>query len=164
MTSAFIGIGSNLGDSRRIVAEAASRLGGLPQSRLLRSSAQYLTPPWGVTEQPPFINSVVEIDTDLPPSELLGALLALEREAGRSRDGTRWGPRALDLDVLLYGDEIICDAGLRVPHPHLAQRAFVLLPLAEIAPERSVPGLGRVADLLACVDAAGCRRLDASQS
>lgn len=164
MTSAFIGIGSNLGESRRIVAEAAASLGGLPQSRLLRSSAHYLTPPWGVTEQPPFINSVVEIETLLPPGELLAALLALEREAGRLRDGTRWGPRALDLDVLLYGEQIICDAGLCVPHPHLAQRAFVLLPLAEIAPDQQVPGLGRVADLLARVDAADCRRLLAAES
>ncbi|WP_257389384.1 2-amino-4-hydroxy-6-hydroxymethyldihydropteridine diphosphokinase [Tahibacter caeni] len=162
MTPAFIGIGSNLGDSRRLVAEAAASLGGLPRSRLLRSSAHYLTPPWGVTEQPSFINSVVEIETLLQPAELLSALLALEREAGRLRDGTRWGPRALDLDVLLYGDRVICDAGLRVPHPHLAQRAFVLLPLAEIAPERVVPGLGRVADLLTRVDVAGCRRLTAA--
>ena len=126
----------------------------------MRSSAQYLTPPWGRLDQPPFINAVVEIDTDLDAHALLAALLQLEREAGRVRDGQRWGPRALDLDILLYGDDIICATGLSVPHPHLAQRAFVLLPLAEIAAARMVPGMRSVADLLACIDAGECRRLE----
>lgn len=160
MTQAFVGLGSNLGDSRQAVADATRRIGELPGTRLRRSSSQYLTPPWGLLDQPPFINSVVEIDTALAPHALLAELLALERQAGRMRDGARWGPRALDLDILLYGDDVVCAAGLCVPHPHLAQRAFVLLPLAEIAAERFVPGQGRVVDLLARVDAGGCRRLE----
>lgn len=160
MTAAFIGLGSNLGDSRQAVADATQRIGELAGTRLRRSSSQYLTPPWGLLDQPAFINSVVEIETELRPHALLGELLALERAAGRVRDGARWGPRALDLDILLYGDDVVCAAGLCVPHPHLARRAFVLLPLAEIAAERIVPGQGRVADLLARVDIGGCRRLD----
>lgn len=161
MTRAFVGLGSNLGDSRRVVAEASLRVGALPQTRFVRSSSQYLTPPWGVQDQPAFINSVVEIETSLAATDLLAALLDIEREAGRVRDGARWGPRALDLDILLYGDDVVCSAGLHVPHPHLAQRAFVLAPLAEIAAEQVVPGYGRVDELLARVDASECRRLDA---
>lgn len=161
MTAAFIGLGSNLGDSCAIVAQAAAALDALPHSRMRQASSLYLTPPWGVQQQPPFINAVVEIDTLLQPGELLQQLLALERAAGRVRDGTRWGPRALDLDILLYGQDIVCAPGLSVPHPHLAQRAFVLLPLAEIAPALTVPGLGRVDALLAQLDAGDCRRLDA---
>ncbi len=159
-TRVFVGLGSNLGDSRLIVAAATARVGALPGTRLICSSSQYLTPPWGVVDQPAFINSVVELDTTLPPGGLLDALLSLERQAGRVRGGERWGPRALDLDILLYGQELVSDAGLRIPHPHIAQRAFVLLPLAEIAPQLMVPGQGRVSDLLARIDAGECRRLD----
>ena len=161
MTRAFIGLGSNLGDSRRALAEATQRIAALPQSRLVRSSSHYLTPPWGRQDQPEFINSVVEIETLLTADILLAALLGIEREAGRVRDGARWGPRALDLDILLYGDDVVSSAGLHVPHPHLAERAFVLAPLAEIAADRIVPGQGRVDELLARIDASECRRLDA---
>lgn len=159
MTIAHVGIGSNLGDSRRVVATAVDALAALPSTRVLRGSAHYATPPWGRVDQPPFINAVVEIDTGLSAQQLLAALLGVERAAGRVRDGSRWGPRVLDLDLLLYGDAIVSEPGLSVPHPHLAQRAFVLLPLAELAPDREVPGAGRVRDLVARVDAAGCRRL-----
>lgn len=159
MTRAFIGLGSNLGDSRRVVAAAVSAIGALPRTRLLCSAAQYRTPPWGVLDQPDFINSVVEIDTTLDAHALLHELLQLERAAGRVRDGSRWGPRALDLDILLYGDDVVCGAGLQIPHPQLARRAFVLLPLAEIAADCIVPGQGRVADLLLRVDIGGCSRL-----
>jgi 2-amino-4-hydroxy-6-hydroxymethyldihydropteridine diphosphokinase len=160
VTRAFIGLGSNLGDSRRAVAEAARRIDALPQTRIVFSSSHYLTPPWGLSEQPAFINSVVEIETSLAADALLAALLDIEREAGRVRDGVRWGPRALDLDILLYGDLVVSSAGLDVPHPQLAQRAFVLVPLAEIAADQVVPGCGRVAELLARVDASQCRRLE----
>lgn len=160
MTRAFVGLGSNLGDSRRIVAAATARVGALPGTLLRCSSSQYLTPPWGVLDQPAFINSVVEIDTTLSPGRLLEELLSLERQSGRVRGSERWGPRALDLDILLYGQELVSDAGLRIPHPHLAQRAFVLLPLAEIAAQQVVPGQGRVMDLLARIDAGECRRLE----
>lgn len=159
MITAFVGLGSNLGDSRRSVAQAALRIARLPGSQLRQVSSQYLTPPWGVQQQPSFINAVVEISTSLSASALLAGLLEIEREVGRVRDGSRWGPRPLDLDVLLYGQQIISQAGLCVPHPHLAERAFVLLPLAEIAPLQQVPGLGRVVDLLARVDASACTRL-----
>jgi len=159
-TRVFVGLGSNLGDSRLLVAAATARVGALRGTQLIHSSSQYLTPPWGVLDQPAFINSVVELDTTLSPGELLESLLSLERQAGRVRGGERWGPRALDLDILLYGQELVSDAGLRIPHPHLAQRAFVLLPLAEIAPQQMVPGQGRVADLLARIDAGECRRLE----
>jgi 2-amino-4-hydroxy-6-hydroxymethyldihydropteridine diphosphokinase len=160
VTRAFVGLGSNLGDSRRIVAAATARLAVLPGTVLKCSSSHYLTPPWGVLDQPIFINSVVEIDTILSPGRLLEELLSLERQAGRIRGSERWGPRALDLDILLYGQELVSDAGLRIPHPHLAQRAFVLLPLAEIAAQQVVPGQGRVVDLLARIDAGECRRLE----
>lgn len=159
MIRAFIGLGSNLGDSRRIVATAVQRIAALPQTQLLRASSHYLTPPWGVLDQPPFINAVVEISTTSSPAGLLAQLLELERQAGRVRDGSRWGPRPLDLDVLLYGEHIVSEIGLQIPHPHMAERAFVLLPLAELAPLRTIPGLGRVADLLARIDAAACARL-----
>ncbi|MBL8299057.1 MAG: 2-amino-4-hydroxy-6-hydroxymethyldihydropteridine diphosphokinase [Rhodanobacteraceae bacterium] len=160
MTQAFIGLGSNLGDSRRAVVDATRRIDSLPFTCVRRSSSHYLTPPWGLREQPPFINSVVEIDTFLSVGKLLTALLDIEREAGRVRGNVRWGPRALDLDILLYGDRVVSSAALQVPHPHLAQRAFVLAPLAEIAADLIVPGCGRVAELLASVDASSCRRLD----
>lgn len=159
MTLAHIGVGSNLGDSRRIVADAIAAIAALPSTRAWRSSAHYATPPWGRLDQPPFVNAVVEIDTALDARELLAALLDIERAAGRVRDGSRWGPRVLDLDLLLYGDEIVSEPGLSVPHPHIAQRAFVLLPLAELAPDRDVPGAGPVRDLVARVDIAGCSRL-----
>ncbi|TDR43293.1 2-amino-4-hydroxy-6-hydroxymethyldihydropteridine diphosphokinase [Tahibacter aquaticus] len=159
MITAFIGLGSNLGDSRRSVDQAAQRIAGLASTQLRQVSSQYLTPPWGVQQQPPFINAVVEISTSLGAPALLAGLLEIEREAGRVRDGSRWGPRPLDLDVLLYGQQIISRPGLCVPHPHLAERAFVLLPLAEIAPLQQVPGLGRVADLLARIDFSACTRL-----
>ena len=159
MTVAHIGIGSNLGDSQKIVAAAVDALAGLPHVSALRASALYATPPWGVVDQPPFVNAVVEIDTSATARELLDDLLVIERAAGRVRDGSRWGPRMLDLDLLLYGDAVLSEPGLDVPHPRIAQRAFVLLPLADVAPDLDVPGAGRVRELLERVDAGGCRRL-----
>jgi 2-amino-4-hydroxy-6-hydroxymethyldihydropteridine diphosphokinase len=159
VTLAHIGLGSNLGDSRRIVADAIDALSALPHVRSLHASALYETPPWGVVDQPPFVNAVAQIETAATARALLDDMLAIERAAGRVRDGSRWGPRALDLDLLLYGGAILSEPGLDVPHPRIAQRAFVLLPLADIAPDIHVPGAGRVRDLLARVDADGCRRL-----
>jgi 2-amino-4-hydroxy-6-hydroxymethyldihydropteridine diphosphokinase len=153
---AYIALGSNLGDSKRLVQEAMAALGQLPGTRLVASSGLYLTPPWGVTEQPPFVNAVAEVATTLAPRDLLEALLDTERAFGRVRDGERWGPRTLDLDLLLHGDRVLDEDGLSLPHPRLAERAFVLLPLAEIAPTLDIPGQGLVADLLARVDADGC--------
>lgn len=153
---AWIGLGGNLGDSAGRLEAALDALAGLPDTRLLRRSRLYRSPPWGIVEQPPFVNAVAEVETALSADELLAALLEIERRAGRTRDpARRWGPRELDLDVLLYGDQRIETSGLSVPHPCLGERAFVLVPMAELAPDLMVPGRGRVADLLAAVDRAG---------
>ena len=106
------------------------------------------TEPWGDVEQPDFLNAVAEVESELGPRALLDGLLEVERELGRVRDGKRWGPRVIDLDQLLYGDETSGVAALQLPHPRLHQRSFVLVPLAELAPDLVVPGRGRVADLL----------------
>jgi 2-amino-4-hydroxy-6-hydroxymethyldihydropteridine diphosphokinase len=135
----------------------------LPDTRLLRASRLYRTPAWGNTAQPDFVNAAALLQTQLEVRDLLDALLDIERRFGRDRgEGERWGPRTLDHYLLLSGDATIDEPGLRVPHPHLHERAFALLPLAEIAPDLFVPGHGRVADLLGGVDASGCAPLDAA--
>lgn len=159
MTTAYVGLGSNLGDSRQQVLDAFVALDGLPHTRLLQRSRLYRTPPWGRLDQPAYVNAAAALETTLEPAVLLDALLGIERAAGRVR-AERWGPRTLDLDLLLYGDDVIDVAGLTVPHPHLSERAFVLLPLADIAPQREVPGKGRVHDLLDRVDTGDCEPLD----
>lgn len=158
----FVGLGSNLGASAEILRQAFVALGHLPQTRLLRSSRIYRTPAWGLTAQPDFLNAVAELHTGLAPQALLAALLAIEREAGRVRlaDGSdRWGPRTLDLDLLLYGDQCVEERGLRVPHPHLHERAFALLPLLEIAPEAVIPGIGPARAALAALASDGIQAL-----
>jgi 2-amino-4-hydroxy-6-hydroxymethyldihydropteridine diphosphokinase len=164
MTPVYIGLGSNLADPRRQIELAIEALAALPRARLLRHSRLYRSAPWGHRAQPDFINAAAQLETTLAPRMLLDALLAIERAAGRTRDGTLWGPRVLDLDVLVYGDEVIDEPGLHVPHPHLAARAFVLAPLAEIAPDLLVPGHGRVAALLARVDGSACLPLETEHS
>ncbi len=162
MTIAYVGLGSNLAEPRKQIETALRALSGLPRTALRARSRLYATEPWGRTDQPPFVNAVAELDTQLSARALLDALLAVERQAGRERNGERWGPRILDLDVLLYGDARIHEPALHVPHPRLHERAFALLPLAEIAPGIDVPGVGRVADLLARIDAGTCRALESS--
>ena len=154
---ACIGLGANLGDVAVAIEHALLALDALPATQLLRRSKLYRTPAWGMTAQPDFINAAAVLSTTLTASDLLAELLRIEREAGRDRDAQseRWGPRALDLDLLLYGEAVIAQAGLCVPHPYLHQRAFVLVPLAEIAADALVPGQGRVDALLAAVDAQG---------
>jgi 2-amino-4-hydroxy-6-hydroxymethyldihydropteridine diphosphokinase len=142
VTVAYVGIGANLGDRRQTIRSAAELIGARRLSTIIE------TEPWGVTDQPPFLNAVAELETDLAPRELLARLLRVERELGRVRDGTRWGPRPIDLDLLVYGEETIDEPGLTVPHPYLPERLFVLEPLAELAPALVVPGRGRVEDLL----------------
>lgn len=163
MAIVYIGLGSNLADPRVQVQAGIRALAALPNSRLLRQSRLYDTAPWGRTDQPAFVNAVAQLETTLTPQALLEALLALERSAGRKRDGTRWGPRVLDLDILVYGDLIIEEPGLRVPHPHLHEREFVLAPLAEIAPHLSIPGRGEVQTLLAQLDMAVPRSTEVSK-
>ena len=152
---ACIGLGGNIGDVAAALRAALAALGALPGTRLVRASRFYRTPAWGVETQPDFINAVAVLDTTLPARALLDALLDIERAHGRERaaDGSRWGPRTLDLDLLLYGEAVIDEPGLVVPHPQLHARAFVLVPLAEVAAEAEVPGRGRVDALLAGVDA-----------
>jgi 2-amino-4-hydroxy-6-hydroxymethyldihydropteridine diphosphokinase len=156
-TVAAVGLGGNLGDVAATLHDAMHALDALPGTRLARASRLYRTPAWGNTAQPDFVNAAALLETQLDVRDLLDALLDVERRFGRDRElGERWGPRTLDLDLLLYGDAVIDEPGLRVPHPHLHERAFALLPLAEVAAERHVPGLGRVRDLLDRVDASGC--------
>lgn len=155
---ACIGLGGNVGDAKQAVVDAAGALDAVHGVRLTRLSRLYRTPAWGVLEQPDFINAAALVETSLPPRELLAALLALERRFGRVRaaDGSdRWGPRTLDLDLLLYADQAIDEAGLQVPHPRLHERAFVLVPLAEIAPAMDIPGRGTVEQLLAGLEVTG---------
>ncbi|HVI25111.1 MAG TPA: 2-amino-4-hydroxy-6-hydroxymethyldihydropteridine diphosphokinase [Xanthomonadaceae bacterium] len=152
---AWVGLGGNVGDAAATLRAALPALDALPATRLLRASRLYRTPAWGLTDQPDFVNAVAELETALSPRDLLDGLLAVERAFGRERR-ERWGPRTLDLDLLLHGDVALDEPGLHLPHPHLHERAFVLLPLAELAPGMPIPGHGRVADFLTAVDAAGC--------
>lgn len=160
MNLACVALGSNIDQPRLRIERAVDALAALPHSWLVARSHDYATPPWGVTDQPDFVNAVVTLETELGPHELLRALFAIEREQGRRREGPRWGPRTLDLDLLLHGDRMIDDGMLVLPHPRMVERAFVLLPLAEIAPDLVVPGHARVSELLARVDTMGCQRLD----
>jgi 2-amino-4-hydroxy-6-hydroxymethyldihydropteridine diphosphokinase len=133
---------------------ALQALDALPKTRLLRASRLYRTPAWGKTEQPAFVNAAAGARTGLDARALLDAMLAIERDFGRDRaaDGSdRWGARTLDLDLLLYGDQVIDEAGLHVPHPHLHERAFALVPLVEIAPDLVIPGRGRASDIVAAM-------------
>ena len=147
MTRAYVGLGSNLGDREEAIRSAAEAIGATRLSTIRE------TEPWGYEEQPLFLNAVAEVETELGPRELLEELLEVERRLGRERaSGPRYGPRTIDLDLLLYGDETINEPRLTVPHPHLHERRFVLEPLAELAAGLVVPGRGRVSDLLAALD------------
>ncbi|HKT40796.1 MAG TPA: 2-amino-4-hydroxy-6-hydroxymethyldihydropteridine diphosphokinase [Rhodanobacteraceae bacterium] len=150
-----VALGSNLDDPRAQVERGFAALAALPRTALRVRSRLYRTPPWGMLDQPDFINAAARLETTLAPRELLDALRAIEVRAGRVREA-RNGPRTLDLDLLLYGDRVVDEPDLVVPHPRLHERAFVLLPLADVAPELEVPGHGRVAELLKRVDTAGC--------
>ena len=151
-TKAFIGLGANLGDPEAQVRRAFAALTELPGTRLLAASSLYRSAPVGYTVQPDFVNAVAQIETRLGAEALLRELLATEARFGRVRQFPN-APRTLDLDLLLYGDRVIAEPGLVVPHPRMHERAFVLAPLAEIAPDTVIPGKGRAGALLAaCVD------------
>ena len=144
---AYVGVGSNLGDRWSRLAQAARGLRATPSVAVVRGSRVYDNAPVG-PPQPRYLNAVLELETELPPRALLAALRAVEQEGGRV-PGARWGARTLDLDLLLHGAQVVRDADLVVPHPGLVTRRFVLAPLAELAPDLVVPGLGqRVVDLL----------------
>jgi len=157
--TAFIGLGSNLAGPLVQVRQALVELDSIPGTRVTARSSFYRTAPVGLLEQPDFINAVASVRTTLKPQALLAALLAIENRHGRRRS-MRNAPRTLDLDLLLYGEQVLGQDGLTLPHPRLQERAFVLAPLAEIAPDATVPGRGRVQDLLARVDCSGVSRID----
>jgi len=144
---AYVGLGSNLQMPARQVDEAFDLLAEIPGTRVILRSSLYRSAAFGGIEQPDFINAVAALLTTLTPADFLAALHAIEKRQGRVRDGARWGPRVLDLDLLVYAGEVIDQPGLTVPHPGIMERNFVLLPLGEIAPDLVIPGLGRVADL-----------------
>ena len=152
VTRAYIGLGANLGPREATLLRAVERLAAEEGVRVLELSSLRDTEPVGVTEQPEFLNGAVAIETTLSPRELLDALLRIERELGRVRDGERFGPRTIDLDLLVYGDEVVDEAGLEVPHPRLHERKFALEPLAELDPDLEIPGRGQVSKLLACLN------------
>jgi 2-amino-4-hydroxy-6-hydroxymethyldihydropteridine diphosphokinase len=148
VTTAYVGLGSNLGDREELIRRAAALIGATRLSSIVE------TEPWGYEDQPRFLNAVAQIETPLGARDLLDRLLEVERDLGRERVGPRWGPRTVDLDLLLYGDEEIDEPGLVVPHPRLAERLFVLEPLAELVPAQRIPGVGTVAEALAGLQSA----------
>jgi 2-amino-4-hydroxy-6-hydroxymethyldihydropteridine diphosphokinase len=157
MNAAYLGLGSNLGDKAATLAEAVTRLAATPGIRLTARSADYRTPPWGDTDQDWFLNAAIGVETTLTPHELLEAGLAIESAMGRVRE-RRWGPRVIDIDVLSYEGAAISDARLVLPHRFVRERAFVLVPLAEIAPDLRI-GPETVAQALAKLDATGIERV-----
>jgi 2-amino-4-hydroxy-6-hydroxymethyldihydropteridine diphosphokinase len=159
VAEAFIALGGNIGDVRSTFDRATTMLCGGDAVRLVARSSDYSTPAWGVTDQPPFVNAVIAVVTSLSPHALLTRAQACESALGRNRAlELRWGPRAIDLDLLVYDDLFVDDATLTLPHPRLFERAFVLVPLAEIAPKLTIGGT-RVRDALARVNATGIERI-----
>ena len=161
-TVAYIGLGSNLNDPLRHVCLALRALRKLPHSTLLGHSSLYRSNPLGPVEQPDYINAVAALETRLRPRQLLASLQRLEQQQGRGGGAGRWGPRILDLDILLYGDLELYEPGLIIPHPGLSQRNFVLYPLSEIRPDLVIPGHGPLSALIDSVPATGLIRLDHS--
>lgn len=151
METAFIALGSNLQEPQRQLQAGFAALACLPDTQLIAQSSLYRSAPVGYLNQPDFVNAVAAIRTALSPRALLDALLVIEREHGRVREFAN-APRTLDLDIVLYGERVIHEPGLSVPHPRMHERAFVMVPLAQIAPDATVPGRGRVRDLLSGVD------------
>ncbi|RMH93012.1 2-amino-4-hydroxy-6-hydroxymethyldihydropteridine diphosphokinase [Lysobacter pythonis] len=150
--TAFVGLGGNIGDVEATLRAAFGALGALPETRLVAASSLYRSVPVGGVAQADFVNAAAKLETTLTAPALLRALLAVESAHGRDRARERrWGPRTLDLDLLMYGDAVIEADGLDVPHPRMAERAFVLLPLADIAAEARIPGLGPVCEALAAL-------------
>lgn len=159
MIAAYVGLGSNLEDPEAQVRRALDELAGIPATRVTARSPLYKSAPLGPQDQPDYINAVAALDTNLTPLALLTALRDIERLHGRVRDGMRWGPRSLDLDLLLYGDVVMATPELTLPHPGLPERAFVLYPLFDVAPQLAVAGKGTVRELRELVSGAPPERL-----
>ena len=149
VTRAYVGLGSNLGDRAAMLSAALEQLAAEPEISLVAVSGFRETDPVGITDQPRFLNAAAAVDTELPARELLDRLLAVEGRLGRTRTGPRFGPRTIDLDLLLYGDAVIVEQGLQVPHPRLHERLFALEPLAELDAAMVVPGRGPLAGIIA---------------
>jgi 2-amino-4-hydroxy-6-hydroxymethyldihydropteridine diphosphokinase len=159
MAEALVALGGNVGDVRDTLDRAVAALCDGQNVRLLARSADYRTPPWGIADQPPFVNLCIAVATSLMPHALLARAQAVEQALGRERaKERRWGPRPVDIDLIAYDDLALAMPDLTLPHPRLFERAFVLVPLAEIAPERVIAGI-KVRDALARVDATGVERL-----
>ena len=156
---AYVGIGSNLGDSRERLQQAFEALGSLPQTRLVCRSPLYATRAFGPVQQPDFVNAVAGVLTGLALLPFFEALRALEAALGRTPPRQRWGPREIDLDLLVFGAARHADERLTVPHPGIAERDFVLHPLRDVAPDLEIAGVGRVRELAAAVTDRGMRRL-----
>ncbi len=157
MTRAVLGLGGNIDDSRKLLATAIGCLAAEPEIAVEAVSALYLTPPWGKIDQPAFLNAAVRIDTSLPPRQLLDTVLAIERRLGRVRM-ERWGPRRIDIDILLFGDVELDEPGLHIPHPRLTERAFALVPLQDVMPDAVFGGRG-IEEWVGLSDKEGMQRL-----
>jgi 2-amino-4-hydroxy-6-hydroxymethyldihydropteridine diphosphokinase len=159
MAEALIALGGNVGDVRSTFDQAIAKLCSDDAARLTARSSDYRTPPWGITEQAPFVNAVIAVTTSLTPHDLLARAQECERALGRKRAlERRWGPRTIDIDLLAYDDLVLIDRDLILPHPHMLERAFVLVPLAEIAADRVIAGV-QVSAALKRVDASGIEKL-----
>jgi len=158
-TRAYVGVGSNLDDPLKQVRQALAELDSIARTRCVLRSSLYRSAPMGPQDQPQYVNAVAGLDTELAPLDLLHALQAVEERHGRTRSALRWGPRTLDLDLLMYADRQIESAELTIPHPGLHERPFVLYPLAEIAADLIVPGRGSLAELVAALPAAELERV-----
>jgi len=156
---AWLGLGSNLQHPAEQLNEALGRLAAADEVEILKTSSFYKTPPWGDEQQEDFINAVVQIETSLQPLALLHVLQSTENAMGRQRSGRRWGPRLIDIDLLLFGDRQYQSEELEVPHPRMHERAFVLLPLYELDALTMIPGRGTVAEFLKGLDCGGISRL-----
>jgi 2-amino-4-hydroxy-6-hydroxymethyldihydropteridine diphosphokinase len=156
MARAYLGLGSNLGDKRSMLLQAMARLDAAPGVRVTARSGMYRTPPWGDTNQDWFLNAAAAVETTLAPHALLNTCLEIERQLGRVRE-RKWGPRLIDIDVLAYEGETVSDGNLILPHRFVLERAFVLIPLAEIAPDLVIDGV-RVVEALKKLDPTGIER------
>ena len=156
-TDAVLGLGGNVGERRAALAGAVDALKGHPDIQIIAASPLYESEPWGLTGQQDFLNAAVRVATPLSPADLLAAILAVEASFGRVR-GEKWGPRVIDIDILVFGDEVIDVPGLTIPHPHLTERVFALAPLADVMPEAVIKGRS-ARQWLAQLESKGLKRI-----